>query len=36
MLEQEIIKFNNMNDFEKLMYMTTKEMAQKYPIGQKR
>ena len=36
LLEKEIIKFNNMNDFEKLMYMTTKEMAQKYPIGQKR
>lgn len=36
LLEKEIIKFNNMNDFEKLMYLTTKEMAQKYPIGKTR
>lgn len=36
MLEQELIKFNNMNEFEKLRYLTAKEMAQKYPIGQKR
>lgn len=34
--EKEIIKFNNMNDFEKLMYLTTREMAQKYPIGKPR
>ena len=36
LLEKEIIKFNNMNDFEKLMYLTTREMAQKYPIGKTR
>jgi len=36
MLEQEIIKFNNMNEFEKLRYLTAKEMAQKYPIGRTR
>lgn len=36
LLEKEIIRFNNMNDFEKLMYLTTKEMAQKYPIGKPR
>lgn len=36
LLEKEIIKFNNMNDFEKLMYLTTREMAQKYPIGKPR
>jgi len=33
LLEKEIIKFNNMNEFEKLMYVTGQEMAQKYPIG---
>ena len=36
LLEKEIIRFNNMSDFEKLMYLTTKEMAQKYPIGKPR
>lgn len=35
LLEKEIIRFNNMTDFEKLMYMTAKEMAQKYPVGGK-
>jgi hypothetical protein len=29
-LEQEIIKFNNMNEFQKLLYLTTKEMSQKF------
>ena len=36
LLEKEIIKFNSMNDFEKLLYLTTKEMVQKYPIGKPR
>ena len=35
LLEKEIIKFNNMNDFEKLMYVTRQEMAQKYPVGKR-
>lgn len=35
LLEKEIIKFNNMNDFEKLMYATQKEMAQKNPVGKR-
>jgi hypothetical protein len=32
MLEQEIMRFNNMSDIEKLIYITAKEMSHKYPI----